>query len=172
MNDFEQKIVDGVKMITPRHVLREKMGYGGIDPAVMERAEEHIVKNDVDFQPYAKGFLERIEQAVAVARPLKVRNRDTVDMIVKPVMELKANGGMFQYPLVTEIADIILDFLEGLNSLNDDALDLVEVHQKTLQAIICSKLSGNGGKAGRALANELYGACKRYHKKHPPAKKG
>ncbi|HEY8190182.1 MAG TPA: hypothetical protein VIF12_05815 [Micavibrio sp.] len=172
MKDFEQETVGGVKMITPRHVLREKIGYGGIDPAVMERAEEHIAKNDVDFQPYAKGFLERIEQAVAVARPIKVRNRDAVDMIVNPVMELKANGGMFKYPLVTEIADIMLDFLEGLNSLNDDALDLVEVHQKTLHAIIGSKLSGDGGKAGKALANELYRACKRYHKKHPTPKKG
>ncbi len=171
MSVIEQKISEGVKMITPRHVLREKIGRGGINPAFLERAEEQIASNDVDFQPYAKDFLERIEQSLAIIRPLKIRKRDTVDMIVRPVMDLKANGGMFKYPLVTEIADIILDFLEGLDSLNDDAIGIIDVHQKTLRAIINNKLTGSGGKAGRALTDELYGACNRYHKKYtPPAK--
>ena len=147
------------------------MGYGGIDPVALDRAEENIAKNNVDFQPYAQDFLARIEKAVSAARALEVRNRDTVDTVVKPVMELKANGGMFKYPLVTEIADILLDFLEGLDSLNSDALGIVDAHQKTLQVIISSKLMGDGGKAGKALANELYGACKRYEKRHLPATK-
>lgn len=167
MNFNEQKIANGVKMITPKHVLREKIGYGGIAKGLVERAEGVIASNDIDFQPYAKNFLGRIEQAIVLARPLKTRNRETVDMLIKPVMELKANGGMFKYPLVTEIADIILDFLEGLNSLNDDALDVVDIHQKALHAIIGNRLTGNGGRTGESLSNELYAACKRYHKKHP-----
>ena len=171
MKEFEQKIEGGVKVITPRHILREKIGYGGIDPVALNRAEESIAKNDVDFQPYAQDFLARIDKAVSAARSLEVRNRSVVDTIVRPVMELKASGGMFKYPLVTEIADILLDFLEGLDSLNSDAFGIIDAHQKTLQVIINSKLTGDGGRAGKALADELYGACKRYQKKHPPAKK-
>ena len=172
MKEFEQKIEGGVKVITPRHILREKIGYGGIDPVALNRAEESIAKNDVDFQPYAQDFLARIDKAVSAARSLEVRNRSVVDTIVRPVMELKASGGMFKYPLVTEIADILLDFLEGLDSLNSDAFGIIDAHQKTLQVIINSKLTGDGGKAGKALADELYRACKRYQKKHPsPAKK-
>ena len=29
-------------------------------------------------------------------------------------MEMKANGGMFKYRLITEVADILLDFLENI----------------------------------------------------------
>jgi hypothetical protein len=170
MRTAEQTMANGVKIITPPNTLREKVGYGGIDSSVISLAEQLIVKSDVDFQPYAKNFLDQIEQTINTILPIKTRPRDMIDSLVKPIMNLKANGGMFKYPLATEIADIALDFLEGLDTLNDDALGIIIAHQKTLRVIINSKLTGNGGEAGQALANELYEACKRYHKKHSPVK--
>jgi hypothetical protein len=86
-------------------------------------------------------------------------------------MDLKASGGMFGYGLVTEVADVALDFLERLDHLNDDALEIIEIHHKTLGTIIASGLRGNGGKAGLSLSKELYGACQRYYKKYPDAQK-
>lgn len=161
-----EQMPDGVRIITPRHTLREKLGYGGIDPAVLVRAQELIEETTVDFEPYAKAFLDRLEKEIQIVRGKQTRNQADIHAITRPVMELKANGGMFRYTLITEIADILLNFLESLSVLNDDALDVVGIHTKTLTAIISGKLTGDGGREGRKLANELDGACQRYMKKY------
>jgi hypothetical protein len=161
-----EQLPDGVRIITPRHTLREKIGYGGIDPAVLTRAQDFIEETTVDFEPFATAFLERLQKEIQAARSKPNRNQSDIHAITRPVMELKANGGMFRYPLITEIADILLNFLESLSVLNDDAIDVAEIHYKTLTAIIASKLTGDGGREGRKLINELDGACQRYMKKH------
>lgn len=166
MTESEHRADNEVRVITPRNILREKIGYGGLDPVIIEKAEELIAKADLDFVPYARTFLERIEKAVAAAKSANSRDRDAINAIVRPVMELKANGGMFGHALISEIADILLDFLEGLDTLNDDAIEIVDVHHRTLTAIVLSGMKGSGGKEGLALAKELHSACQRYQKKY------
>ncbi len=174
MNPRETNSNSDVKVITPRNVLREKIGYGGIDPVALERAEEVIRESpkDLDYPDYARYFLTRMETVMAEARQSSRNDRKIIESLTPPVMDLKASGGMFGYMLVSEIADVILDFLEGLQTLNDDALNIFDIHHKTLNAIITNGLKGDGGPSGLALSKELYGACQRYNKKYPDTKKG
>lgn len=150
----------------PPNRLREKVGVGGIDPLVLEEAEEYIAKNKMDILPYAEQMLHEINTVISDCRAGVISRKQAKERIVPPIMELKANGRMFRYALVSEIAGVILDFLESISDINDDAMDVVVVHQQSLNAIINNKLSGEGGKEGRALAEELYAACRRYYKKH------
>lgn len=158
---------EGVKIITIRNVLREKAGYGGIDSLLLERAEEFIQNNKINFPMLAQDYLIRSEVAIDTARSKAVRDHNIIYAIIRPIMGLKAGGGMFQYDLITEISDIMLKFLEGISDLNDDALDILEVYQKITNAVIDGKLTGTGGDAGKILTDELYRACRRYAKKHP-----
>ncbi|MCB9989455.1 MAG: hypothetical protein H6868_09030 [Rhodospirillales bacterium] len=155
-----------VKFYTPPNVLREKVGYGGIDPQLLDKAQLFLDKNDLDFAPYADGYLKRLKQAIDAIKADKVKGAAAVDSLVRPIMELKANGGMFRYRLVTEIAGVILNFLEDVKDLNKDALRLVEVHYQTIHVIVSSGLRGDGGAEGRLLAEELYDACVRYYNKY------
>lgn len=173
MSEREVVNEDGVRVITPRNMLREKIGYGGIDPVLLERAEEVISNSDqdVDYANYSRYFLNRIEEIIAAARKPGRDDREIITSLTRPVMDMKASGGMFGYALVSEIADVVLDFLEGLDKLNDDAIDIFEIHHKALSAIISNGLKGDGGKNGLGLSKELFGACQRYYKKYPDAKK-
>src|SRR5690606_34435006 len=99
---------------------------------------------------------------------MPLRSRDTQALIAGPVMELKANGAMFEYPLISDVAGILLNFLENLQDLNDDALEIVKVHRRTLHVIVTSRLRGTGGRDGQALLQELVDACERYFKKYAP----
>lgn len=155
-----------VKYHSPLNVLRKKVGTGGIDPFILQTAEEFINSNQTDFTPYAEKILERMAEAVKEARGQDRTERDVIDAISEPIMELKANGAMFRYFLVSEVADVMLNFLENIAELNDDAFGIIEVHQKTLEVILKNKLQGAGGKEGQALAQELYDACNRYRKKY------
>ena len=150
----------------PPNVLREKCGHGGINPDLLAMAQKVIDENDLDFGPFAERFIERLDKAIADARKSSVRGRDVINTITGPIMELKANGAMFEYPLVSDVAGVLLNFLEDVKDLNDDAIDIVAVHRRTLNVIITSRLRGTGGKDGIALLQELADACDRYYKKH------
>lgn len=154
------------KFYNPQNALRLKAGYGGIDPVVMDRAETFIQSNDVNFTEIAKGILDRLDKIVASVKKGNQRSKDGINNIVAPIMELKANGAMFKFALLSDVADIALDFLENIEYLNDDALDIVDIHQKSLRIIVASQLRGSGGKQGDILIAELVDACRRYHKKH------
>lgn len=154
------------KFHTPQNTLRLKAGYGGVDPKVMDRAEEFIKVNEYDFSATAKDILDRLDHAVDGVRRDNHRSKEGINRMVAPIMELKANGAMFKFGLLTDVADIVLNFLEDTDFLNDDAFEIVDIHRRTFRIIIGSQLRGTGGKQGDILINELESACARYQKKH------
>jgi hypothetical protein len=154
------------KFYNPPNVLRQKAGYGGLDPKVMDNAEEYIKSNNVDFTQIAKGILERLDKAVALVRADDMRSKEGINRLIAPIMELKANGAMFKFSLISDVADIALDFLEDTNYLNDDGFEIVDIHCRTLHVIIHNQLRGTGGRQGDILISELTEACRRYHKKY------
>ncbi|MCB9991050.1 MAG: hypothetical protein H6867_06685 [Rhodospirillales bacterium] len=155
-----------VRFIDPPNILRQKVGIGGIEPMRVQRAEDFIDDNQLDFGPYALDLMARLDKIVADSKKGTIKGDKAIDDMTKPIMELKANGGMFKYMLVSEIADIVLNFLENISELNDDVYEIIDAHQNTLQVIIGNKLRGSGGREGKALAEALYQACKRFYKKH------
>lgn len=154
------------KFYNPPNTLRTKAGYGGMDHAVMERAEDFIQKNDVDFTSYARAILERLDRALEVVRIEENRTKESVGRVIGPIMEMKANGAMFKFDLLSDVADIALDFLENLDGFNDDAYEIVSIHRRTLSIIISNQLRGSGGKQGKLLISELHEACQRYNKRY------
>jgi len=85
--------------------------------------------------------------------------------MTQPVMELKANARMFKYGLVSSLANIMLGFLESIEKLDKDAIEIVSAHQKTLHAIISREMKGDGGEYGVLLEKELRDAIRRYFSK-------
>ncbi len=63
---------------------------------------------------------------------------------------------------VGNLAQVMLGFLESLSHIDDNALEIVEAHHKTLNAIIAKQMKGDGGKYGQELQEELTHACERY----------
>ena len=84
-----------------------------------------------------------------------------------PAMQLKANGGMFHYPLVTRIANRLVQFLEVIAVPDAAAIEIVVAFHTTLRAVIMGKVSGDGGKHGNELALALEAACTRYFEHYP-----
>jgi hypothetical protein len=154
-----------VQIIKATNKLQVKAGVGEVDAVKIERAEHTIQHNTENFAEIGKGFLDRLNEAVEDAHKDNVLMKDKIDRLTKPVMELKANARMFKYELVSELANIILDFLENIDSLDKDAIDIVAAHQKTLNLIISKNMKGDCGATGELLRKELADACQRYFKK-------
>ncbi|MBI1327294.1 MAG: hypothetical protein GC136_06585 [Alphaproteobacteria bacterium] len=153
------------KVIKASYDLQQRVGTGKIDEAVIQKAEVKLQENTEDFGPIATGFLEALAVAIAQAKKGEVSKEELLKSAVEPVMNLKANAKMFGYEMVTQMANVMLNFLEKIPELDGDAVAIIDANQKTLYAIIMKKMKGDGGDYGRMLEAELRGAVQRYMSK-------
>ena len=136
-----------------------------LDEATVKKAQEIINENKVDFTPLGLEFLAKLDRALKCAMDDNISMTERKQRMTAPVMELKANAAIFHYPLVGNLANIMLSFLEAIEILDKDAIEIVAAHHTTLNAIIVKKMSGDGGKHGAILIRELKDACARYYAK-------
>lgn len=158
--------LDNPKYITPPNFLKQKVGSGGLSDEIIQKAQKTIEQSNDEFKPYAKNFIEFIETMINQAYESNFRTHDQLSNMIYPIMQLKAHGGMFGQPLMSEISASALTFLETIYVLDDDALDVLKVHYNALYPVSENKIHGLGGAAGERLIAELYKACDRYYKKH------
>lgn len=148
-------------------VLKNKIGTGPIDPSIVQRAQKSIDENDVDFTPLGLQFLEKLSDNLdKVEQDIGQDNiEEQKYLIIRPVMELKANARIFHYGLIGDLANVMLSFLESIDEIDMDALSIVRAHHTTLNAIILKKMKGDGGEHGQVFMAELKQACARYYSK-------
>lgn len=145
--------------------LQKRIGKGPIDAKALERAQSMIEEAADDFEPLAMTFLSKLKVAIDKAQKDEGSVEDQIKNMTSPVMELKANAKMFKYDLVSSLANIMLGFLETIDKLDKDAIDIVAAHQQTLQLIVMKKMTGDGGEHGQLFQRELRDAVQRYFSK-------
>lgn len=156
-----------VKIIEADKSLQGKVGTGSIDERVIEQAQENMDRDrdSIDFTPLAKEYLDKLNEAVKQARAGELDRDEAVQAMTTPVMQLKANAKTFNYELVGTLANVMLSFLEAIKKLDNDVIEIVAAHHKTLTLIVMQKMKGDGGAAGQQMEAELKAACKRYFTK-------
>jgi len=161
------------EFIRPPNTLKAKVGSGGLSDDIITRAQTLLENNSAEFAPLADLYLTSLMRGVEMARKATPADDSENDIahIIYPAMQLKANGGMFHYPLVTRSADKLIQFLEVIENTDEDALEIVVAFLTTIRAITLGKITGDGGKYGVELIDALNHACVRYFEKHPSRKR-
>jgi len=156
-----------VKIYNASKVLQRKAGTGKVDPKKLQEAEKIIAENTINFVPMAMDYLTELGKAIQNADK---GVEDAHHNITLPIMHLKSTGTVFKYPLVSDLSDITLTFLETTKTVNVDVLAIVMAHEKLLHAILAEEMSGEGGAKGKAMKTEMASVCDRYLKKHHNSK--
>ena len=150
--------------IKPLNTLRAKVGYGGLNDNILDKAQTVLENNSVDFLPMAEMYLSGMMQGIERAgNPAPGDDDETlIAGMSYPAMQLKANGGMFSYSLVSRIGDMLIQFLGVIAAPDKDAIEIVLAFHTTMRTILKSRISGLGGKHGDELKQALESACRRY----------
>ncbi|MCB1592723.1 MAG: hypothetical protein KDI90_09755 [Alphaproteobacteria bacterium] len=156
------------EFIKPPNIIRTKVGTGGLSDAILDRAQKLLENTTVDFGPLAEIYLSSMMNGILNARSRTEEddNEILIAGVLYPCAQLKANGGMFHYPLVTRIADRFVQFLEVVEQIDDDSLEIAEAFHTTIKTVISAKIKGDGGKHGNELVEALNDACMRYFEKN------
>lgn len=157
------------EFIKPVNTLKAKTGSGGLSEEILNRAQLLLENNTVDFLPLAEMYLDSLMKGIDAAKN-STREDDKeylISSMLYPGMQLKANGGMFHYPLVTRISDHLIQFLEVIEEADIEAIEIVLAFHTTIRAVVLGKIKGDGGKHGDDLVTALSDACMRYFQKRP-----
>ncbi|HQX28047.1 MAG TPA: hypothetical protein PKX38_08955 [Alphaproteobacteria bacterium] len=171
MNDrqhFSQKPRRNAEFIKPPNMLKTKVGSGGLSDDILNKAENLLENNTVDFQPLAEMYLAGLMKGIDLAKESDPNDDQeyVISRMLYPGMQLKANGGMFHYPLVTRIADKLIQFLEVIERVDIEVVEIVMAFHTTIRAVVMGRVSGDGGKHGTELMRALNEACVRYFDKY------
>ena len=167
-NHFQQKPRREAQYINPPNILREKVGVGGLHADILKKAQSLIDNNSFDYRPHGEIALETLLHAITNARATENRaDENLIYSILVPVMDLKTSGGMFHYPLISKIADKLVQFLEVIEKLDDTALEIVESFYTTIRAIFIAQMKSEISEKGIQLHDALVAACNRYFEKNP-----
>ena len=156
------------EFIEPDKRLKSLVGYGGLSSDILEKAQALAEEIGEDFIPMAEQQLTAINEAIMIASTQKdkVDHETLISTILYPAMQLKAHGTMFNYPVITQIAHRLVQFLEVIDDINDDMLEVIRSFYTALNALLVSRIQDNDSNEGEGLLNALNSACYRYFDKH------
>lgn len=171
---FNREPRRNAEFIKPPNTLKAKVGSGGLSEQILEKAQALLENNAVDFQPLGEIYLGSLLKGIEASSKWQpgIDDEGVILSMLYPSMQLKANGGMFHYPLVTMIADKLVQFLEVLDKPDIDAVEIVLAFHTTIRAVIMGKITGTGGRHGEELIGALTQACMRYFERYPDNKGG
>jgi len=159
------------EFIMPGNILKTKLGSGGLDEAILEQAQKLIDESGIDFLPAAQRFLVALQEGIRLSAAHDGRFDDEalIATMLYPAMQLKGNGGMFGYPMITAVGTRLVKFLETIRTPDDDALDIVGGFATALQAImLLGEKAAEIEEHGQDLTEALDDACARYFEKYTP----
>lgn len=152
------------KLVRPENKLKKKVGSGGFKESDLIKAQSMIENNKIDFKPIALDLLVELDQVLTDIASGKISNKDALGSIMYPLMQLRAQGSLFHYPVITSISDIVVDFIDSVGKLDDDVMEIVVAYQKSAQAILSLGIKDANSKVGKDLCGALKDACQRYKK--------
>ena len=152
-----------VKRIEADKRLQQRVGTGKISEESVQKAQKVMDTNQVDFGPLAKPFLEELKKAVEDAKAGGKDDKEIMEAISMPIMNLKANAGTFKFELISGLTGTVLNFLENIEGPDKKVLQIVDLLHKTILLILARKMTGDGGKNGQALMMAFAEVCQKYH---------
>lgn len=158
--------------------LREKLGVDAIsgnvvvDPELISDAEEKIQEMAGDYSDWVQHSIESLEKAhnaLAVVPPSEddddedsLRNRRHLSRISRIAHELRGQGGIFDYPLITALGRSLYAATKELYlPVTADRQKLISAHIDAIKTVFKNRIRGGGGEVGRELMREIASAVQR-----------
>lgn len=168
MNSFSQPPLRKAKYIKPNMELKQKVGYGGITPDILRQAQTIIENCTEDFVSMSTPHLAALNEAnrMAAAELGNQENEGLIMAMLNPAMQLKGHGGMFGYPSISLLSSRLVQFLEIVQTMDKDVIEVSSSYYTAMNALIVSRVSSDTDNQTKSLYSALNNACTRYFEKN------
>lgn len=132
------------------------------DPEMLKAAEEKIQNMATDYSDWVKESIEELQQAHHRAVENPEQAPDQFAAINTLALELRGQGGIFGYPLISQIGKSLYDISKESATITPQLLDLIDSHIDLVKVVINQKVAGDGGETGRQLLQSLVEAKRKF----------
>lgn len=147
-------------------LLQSQVGAGKIKPEKIEKAQSRVeaVRGRIDLKPFADEHMADIKTCMG---RLKAGDSvmDVTDEIARSIMKFKGNIGIFSDGPFISLAILMLNWVESVEEIDQDVMDVLHGYYVTLDQIFSGKLHDK--KMIEVIIREMESACQRYFSKHP-----
>jgi hypothetical protein len=141
----------------PHHLTdKAKVVVGRSPEELFKLAEARVEKLKDEFVQILKkecdrllDFVKKTESPDAADRAAGIKGLRRVSH------ELRGQGGTFGYPLVSQIGDSLVKYLDANEVFNAPEIKILHAHVDAIRAVSAADIKGDGGDVGRALLGEL-----------------
>ncbi len=123
----------------------------------LAQANEAIAALAKEYPIWAAQDIKKMIQALQDARSLSGEKR--ADMIRKELFKIahntKGQGATFGYPLITDIGDHLCRYIERIENIQNEEMNIMRDHINAMDTILKQKLTGDGGTVGQELKDKL-----------------
>lgn len=129
-----------------------------LDEATLKKMEQLVENSSAEFLNETVESLKGLREALGRAATDPSARREVLDHIREEAFQIKGMGGVFGYPLLTEFAKSLHDFLKELDDLDELQQEIVSIHVDTLYVVVSHKIKGSGGPLEAQLRASLKAA--------------
>ncbi len=157
------------RVIKANNLLQQKIGTGKLDPFILDRIQAYLDSVSVDFEKIAEPHMKKIMMLMEEIPRNDYGREEFIEELVKPIMELKATGGVFNEPVIANVSGMVLGILENVRKLDDDMLDIIKVHNRAINTIIKTSIKTVDDRRAIEILAEIKHACMRYYNRNRTA---
>lgn len=129
-----------------------------LDEATLKKMEQLVENSSAEFLSETVESLKGLREALGRAATDPSARKEVLDHIREEAFQIKGMGGVFGYPLLTEFAKSLHDFLKELEDLDELQQEIVSIHIDTLYVVVSHKIKGSGGPLEAQLRASLKAA--------------
>jgi CheY-like chemotaxis protein len=148
--------------------LKSKLDGGGspddppFDPDLISAAGDKIAEMQGDYADWVAESIESMIQAHHRAVEEPEKGNVHLATIRDIAHELRGQGGIFGYPLMTRFGKSLYDVTGEGTNLSPALLDLIDAHIDLIKVVSRQKVKGDGGDVGEQLMQSLTEAKKKF----------
>ena len=143
--------------------LKEKLASGGsfedgdaeIDADLLELAREQIANMEDDYSDWVEESIVTLISAHRRAADNPADCAEELDTINSIAHELRGQGGIFGYPLMTDFGRSLYDVTQPGTKPSGQLIELIKAHIDGIRAVMAERIKGDGGAIGQELMKSL-----------------
>lgn len=126
-------------------------------PTAEEQAAAVISELSVKYPAWAMADVLKLKRSFNDAHSVSNEARTAVikEDLYRVSHDIKGQGGTFGYPLMTEMAASLCDFIKSRDTFEHEDMLVIKTHIDDLELILNEKLAGNGGDSGNQLREKI-----------------